>query len=517
MTVNPSSADEWYIQASYYVNGPKDYAVGLRSFQKAIDLDPNYALAYVGLADATLRLSDYSSLPVGEALAKAEPLAKKALQLDDRLGEAYATIGAIDGVKGDVASESAAFDKAIELNPNYAMAYMWYSQAVGFADQEKSLALLQKALELDPLSPPVNSNMGFALLAMGRAEEAVERFRRAVEIEPSFSGGYRGLAKAYADALNQPEEAIRYARKAIEADPGNLALRVGLAEGLASMGRSKEAIAECNGMIDQHPDYAPAYLELSFILETQGRLDEAVRWARKSVDLDPASLQGSINLFVSLLNLGDEASASRVQKRMAANESSALAGSAFLENLEVYRGELKDAEKRARSLMEILAFVVRDDVWMFDMRAGRIAEARELYRSSFSELYAEAGPRISADNLNAAINVGAAALKLGDRPFGEKLLRASEVYIASRTEGTRRARFRFEPVQINAIMGKKEEAIAAFRHALDDGYRTLWWRFPADPNLDSIRDDPRFVAMMKELRADVDKMRAAAPRQASGA
>ena len=144
---------------------------------------------------------------------------------------------------------------------------------------------------------------------------------------------------------------------------------------------------------------------------------------------------------------------------------------------------------------------------MFDMRSGRFAEARDLYRSSNPELFADGEPRISADNLTAAINVGAAMWKLGDRPAAELFLRKCEAYVASRTEGTRRARFRLEPVQINAIMGKKEDALAAFRQAIDDGLRNGWWRWPVDPSLDAIRDDPRFVAMMQEVRADVDRMR----------
>jgi hypothetical protein len=98
-------------------------------------------------------------------------------------------------------------------------------------------------------------------------------------------------------------------------------------------------------------------------------------------------------------------------------------------------------------------------------------------------------------------------MKLGEKQHAEMLLDKCETYVASRDEGTRRASFRLEPMYIDAIRGKKEEALAAFRHAIDDGFRSNWWTITIDPSLDPIRDDPRFVAMMKEIRADVDRMR----------
>jgi len=107
----------------------------------------------------------------------------------------------------------------------------------------------------------------------------------------------------------------------------------------------------------------------------------------------------------------------------------------------------------------------------------------------------------------AALNIAAAQLKLGRRGHAELLLDRCGAYIASRDEGTRRARYAAGSVVVHALMGRREEALAALRRAIDDGFRAGWWKFQIDPALDSIRDDPRFVAMMKEVRADVDRMR----------
>jgi tetratricopeptide (TPR) repeat protein len=480
-------------------------AAGL--FQKAIDLDPNYALAYVGLADALSCLTDYSTLPQGEMLAKAEPLARKAIQLDGRLGEAYASLGELAVYKGDLATAISAYQKAIELSPNYSMAYMWYGNLLQSSDKKKALSMYEKALELDPLSPPVNVNLGWSLLQAGRADEAVARFRRAIEIEPGSILGYRLLAVAYGDALNQPEEALRYNRKAIEADPGNLAERVELAIRLSRMGRWDEAIAECRAISAKDSNFAPAYRAMGEIYARQGRLDEAARWQRKAVDKDPAVLDALVGLFARQLDLGDESGARETQRRIVAKQPDGLLPHIVAYNFDIFRGELNEAGKEVRSLSDNAPGFVRNDAWMFDMRAGRFSEARDQFRSSNPELFDGSAPVIAIENLSAALNVAAAELKLGQKQHAEMLLERCERYIASRDEGTRRASFRLEPVVIDTIRGRKEEALAAFRRAIDDGFRSQWWVVPLDPSLDPIRDDPRFVAMMKEIRADVDRMR----------
>jgi tetratricopeptide (TPR) repeat protein len=478
-----------------------------RAFQKAIDLDPNYALAYVGLSDATQLLNFYGTLPRSEMLAKAEPLVRKALQLDDRLGEAYASRGQLAGAKGETAAAESDFQKAIELAPNYSMAYMWYSQIEQSIDRKKALSLLQKALELDPLSPSVNVNLGKSLLQSGRADEAVERFRHAIEIEPGFIGGYLWMAIAYGDALNRPDEAVKFLRKAIEADPGNLGTRIRLAERLAKMGRWDDAVAECRTIIDRDSKYTPAYEEMSEIHAKQGHLAEAVRWQRKAVEHDADALDPQVGLFLRYLDLGDEAAALSLEQRVATKYPDGPTSRLLSENLHVFRGELDEAEKDARWIWEKSPDMIRDALWIFDMRAKRFAEARDRYRSSHSELFDESDPVITSDNLPNALNVAAAELKLDQKQHAEMILNKCEAYIASRDVRTRRASYAGPAVAIHALTGRRDEAMATLRRAIDDGFRKGWWSFPIDPTLDSIRDDPRFVAMMKEIHADVDRMR----------
>jgi TolB-like protein/Tfp pilus assembly protein PilF len=480
-----------------------------QAFQKAIDLDPNYALAYVGLSDATQRLGEYSTVSEGDVLAKAEPLVRKALALDDRLGEAYASLGGLEALKANMQASSAAYQKAIELSPNYSMAYMWYGLLVGQSDPQKAVSLFERALELDPLSPAINANAGFQLVRMGRVDEGIARFRKATEIEPGFKGGWEGLAAAYGDILNQPEEGIRFHRKAVEADPGNLGERLTLADRLAQLGRWDEAAAECQAVIDKNPSYAAAYSQRGAICTKRGRLDEAVRWQRKAVEHDPDGLLSKVGLFVAYLDLGDVTSAKAVAKRIAAIQPEGPPPHLLAEAIHVSLGEAVDAEREARWLWGQSPDLIRPEVWRFDMRAGKFADARDRYRSSNPELFAAGEPRVAGDNLTPAINVAAAELRLGDDQHAQALLAKCEAFITSRNPGMRRATYRMEPVQIDALRGKKDDALAALRRAIDDGLRSQWWAFELDPNLDAIRDDPRFIGMMKEIRADVGRMTAA--------
>src|SRR6185436_15913032 len=164
----------------------------------------------------------------------------------------------LEGLKLNGPAAEADLQKAIALSPNYSMAYIWYGLTIQDRDPKK-------ALELDPLSPVVNINVAASLRRLGRPQEAAERARRAIEIEPGLGNAYGFLADLSSDELNEPDEAIRFQRKAVEADPGNLGQRNEMAGLLAWLGREDEAIAECRTIIADHPEFAPAYAQMAAI------------------------------------------------------------------------------------------------------------------------------------------------------------------------------------------------------------------------------------------------------------
>ena len=192
-------------------------------FNEAIELDPKFALAYVGLADAYNHLGTWGNWSLEEVIANAEPAVNKALELDDQLGEAYTALGFVLQRKRDPDGAEAAYKKAIELNPSYADAYQRYGVLLkwSFGRVEDALPLHKRALELDPLSKSLNMSVAEDYHEMGRYEAALKQCQRVIEIDPDFPRAYSLMADLYWEALGQVDQGARWLHKAVELDPGN--------------------------------------------------------------------------------------------------------------------------------------------------------------------------------------------------------------------------------------------------------------------------------------------------------
>ncbi len=168
-------------------------AESVKHFQRAIDLDPDYALAYVGLSDAYRFKVDYEGISPGEVFPLAERALQMALHLDDQLGEAYASRGALKLNARDYEGAGVDFLLAIELSPNHLPSYNWYAiSLIGRGRYEDALAIFEKGLELDPLSTILRSNIWVQLQAAGRFDEARKNYERNIEMHPDARFGYAG-------------------------------------------------------------------------------------------------------------------------------------------------------------------------------------------------------------------------------------------------------------------------------------------------------------------------------------
>lgn len=196
-------------------------ARAVECFEQAIAIDPNYALAYSGLADAYTLLSSgyYGNAPPAAASERALPAALRALELDPGLAEAHASLGLIRENEGDLAGAAQALERALELNPNYTMAHVWYGLVLTAQGRyAEAAARNREAFRRDPLSPIVNTNVGFDALRFGDAAEAEARFRAAMDIEPAFPVPYSGMARLHA-TRGDPRGALRWLELAIERAP----------------------------------------------------------------------------------------------------------------------------------------------------------------------------------------------------------------------------------------------------------------------------------------------------------
>jgi tetratricopeptide (TPR) repeat protein len=178
-------------------------------FNQAIEKDPNYAQAYVGLADAWFSRGWYRFVVPKEAYERARSSATRALELDERLGEAHAMLAAIKTTyEWDWQGAEREFKLAIELNPNYPTARQRYSLFLPTMGRfDEAIGQAKKALELDPLSLPANENVGDILYLARRYDEATEQLLHTLELDPSYGVAHGTLAKVY-EAKGKYKEAL---------------------------------------------------------------------------------------------------------------------------------------------------------------------------------------------------------------------------------------------------------------------------------------------------------------------
>ena len=190
-----------YMRGRYLWNkrNPKDFKRSLDLFQKAIELDPNYALAYTGIADCYHLFAEYRMMPVNEGFAKARSAARKALEIDDALAEAHTSLGYILAFYDwDFKSAEKEFKRAIELNPNYSTAYQWYAEyLIAMGRFEEADGLIKKVLALDPLSPIIGTLSVGYLFTIDNCNKAIEEANKVIDINPEFGLVYGFQAICY--------------------------------------------------------------------------------------------------------------------------------------------------------------------------------------------------------------------------------------------------------------------------------------------------------------------------------
>ena len=286
-SANPE-AYRLYLLGRFYWNKRKVEAGGkaIEYFEQAIAIDPDYALAYAGLADSHLLL-------VGkEHEAKGRAAAKKALEIDPLLGEAHATLG-FDAtyVRWDWADAEQRFRRAIDLSPNHSYAHHWYGNhllRVGRLDE--GLRKIQRALELDPLSIAANEALGRGFYHARRYEEAIEKLQETIEMGPNHDWPHLYLGLSYLQ-MGRFEEAIEEFQQADALDTGPDDWPVALAaEALAqaAMGRVGETrkLAERIKEVGKQDKerlggYFPSYSVAQGYIAL-GQMDRAFEWLEKA-------------------------------------------------------------------------------------------------------------------------------------------------------------------------------------------------------------------------------------------
>ncbi len=283
--VNPE-AYESYLKGRYFwnkrtANGLK---VALAYFNQAIEEDPKYAQAYSGLADTYALLGDweYGVLAPKEAYPRAKAAASKALELDDTLSEAHASLASLGMFDWDWQSAGKEFRRAIELNPGYATAHQWYAWNLNLLGrQSDAIAEMRKAESLDPLSLIISADMADVLFVARLYDESIQQSRKTLEMDPNFAVARFELGQAYLEK-HMHNEAVAQLQKAVQLSEGNPTFIANLARAYFASGKRSEAVKLLSDLKKRsNPSYSNAS-EIAVIYASLGDTDQAMNWLEKA-------------------------------------------------------------------------------------------------------------------------------------------------------------------------------------------------------------------------------------------
>ena len=283
-TANPE-AYRYYLLGRYYWN--KRNREGLQSartyFERAIKSDPAYARAYAGLADDFLVLGG-GFMPASAAYPAAKQAAQKALALDDRLAEAYASLAYEQFIQEwNWRGAEDNYRRSIALDPNYATAHEWYAIFLAaMRRNDDAVKEIDRALELDPVSLPVTYNAASIYLQAGRNAEALALAKKALEIDPNSTAAHLVLAAVYERTARYPQ-AIAEFQKASQTSSQQQGYLLAAAHCHALAGNRARALAILQRQIPAADlPFGDAY-DAALVYAALGKKDEALHWLKKAV------------------------------------------------------------------------------------------------------------------------------------------------------------------------------------------------------------------------------------------
>jgi eukaryotic-like serine/threonine-protein kinase len=197
---NDPEAYQLYLKGRYYWDKrtPESLAKSKEYFQQAIDKDPNYALAYVGLAEYYYVVPDYTYTPMQESIPKLKATVSKALAIDDSQPEAHALLaGAYDG-EWDWAAAARQYERALQLDPNNSRTHVLNGlHFIALGNTDEAMTHFQRAVQLDPLNLNALGNVGATFFAARRYDQAIAHLNKTLEIDPDYAGTHQFLSLVY--------------------------------------------------------------------------------------------------------------------------------------------------------------------------------------------------------------------------------------------------------------------------------------------------------------------------------
>ena len=281
-----SEAYQLYLKGRFYWNKrtAENLKKAMEQFQAAADIDPNYALAYAGLADCYVVSGDYSGAPNKETLPKARAFAERALQLDGSLVEAQTSLAYSYSLLWQWDRAETEFKRAFELNPNYPTAHHWYSlYLVETGRLEEAMREIRRAQELDPLSLIVSYNLALNYTLAGDLNASIAHSKRLIDLDPNFPRAHQSLGYALVKQ-ERFAEAIEEFKKGASLSPNDRQSLRDLGYGYGLAGQRSEAVTVLNELRTNYEKGEAFAADVAAVYASLGDNDLAFLWLEKDFE-----------------------------------------------------------------------------------------------------------------------------------------------------------------------------------------------------------------------------------------
>jgi TolB-like protein len=414
----------------------EDLNKALQEFERAVELDPEFALAWVGVAEAATLLVGYSNFNLLESIEIREEAVEKALAINDQLGEAHLSQAMLHSYHQRLDEAEASFKKAIELSPNYATAYQWYGDFVSRwpARARESLRVTEQAVSLDPLSSILRYEIAEKLIFLGRFDQAELRVRELMEIDPDFPVSLVGLTTIY-NQTGRFDESVMSQRKMLALNPADIGEYPNLAFTMLDLGNA-EAIAGIRRTMEEIDDehFSLGILDMfdSIYHSNWTAALETGEWVNQQIGRQP----GFQN---------------------------------FIGFLHVMNGDYP----RAKEAFEL------NEPEFFDPATFRDAIERQTTQGCI---------------------VGWLMMQTGEEAQGQQLIDMTLNYVENELPTYVDDADRFGSETCYLVTGDFEKAISTFETVVAHGHINAWWILTQLPWYEPIRGEPRFEAAMQSIR-----------------
>ena len=280
-------AYECYLKGRHLWNKktPRAYAEAIPLFQQAIDLDPAYALPYVGLADTWILMGIHGLAPAGEIYPRARAAASRALELDATLAEAHAALADVSkGYDWNWAEAEVGYREALRLNPNCAVARQWYANLLSILERHReAVTAVEEARRMDPLSPAIAGFVGLTYFRARRYDDAVREAEKAVDMAPRLPivNWFLGLIYSQRRQFDRAREVLA---RAVEESHGGAMYVAMLGHACGRAGDKTAALDALKRLDSLSRDKYVSPLDFSIVHAGLGDVDSSLSWLERAID-----------------------------------------------------------------------------------------------------------------------------------------------------------------------------------------------------------------------------------------